>query len=176
MKKILLILVILFVSNSYAKNNQAKFFEVVKSLCGQTFNGKTVYPEDPDHSFAGKKLVMHIKDCSEKEIRIPFKVGEDTSRTWILTKTEKGLLFKHDHRHDDGTPHELTMYGGHSDDRGTELSQSFPADKETHKLVPAGKTNVWTISFDENKKHFIYYLERHAKPRYKAIFDLTRLD
>jgi len=48
--------------------------------------------------------VLLFVDCSDKEIRIPFRVGEDKSRTWILSLDDRGLLFRHDHRHADGTP------------------------------------------------------------------------
>jgi hypothetical protein len=39
---------------------------------------------------------MKIETCTDTEIRISFRVGEDKSRTWIITLDEKGLLFNHD--------------------------------------------------------------------------------
>ena len=51
----------------------------------------------------GQRLVMHVRDCSADEVRIPFWVGEDHSRTWVVTRTETGLRLKHDHRHEDGS-------------------------------------------------------------------------
>ena len=164
----------LWASDAVISEQQSQFFDNLQQHCGKTYFGKTIYPDDPGHDFAGKKLEMRVASCSDKEIRIPFKVGEDTSRTWIITKTEKGMLFKHDHRHKDGTPHELTMYGGYANDKGNQLQQSFPADQETYKLVPKGKTNVWTLTLDPENKQFFYYLERHQKPRYKAVFDLKQ--
>lgn len=157
---------------AYAENSQVTFFKQISAFCGKTFLGETVFPNDPEHSFAGKKLVMHVKTCSENEIRIPFKVGEDTSRTWIISKTPRGLLFKHDHRHADGTPHKLTMYGGYANDQGNRNQQFFPADKQTHQLVPEGKTNVWSLIIDPTNKRFIYDLKRHNKPRYQAHFSI----
>ena len=79
---------------------------------------------------------MSVETCGEKEIRIPFRVGEDRSRTWVLTLTDGGLLFRHDHRHADGTPDKVTMYGGLAAPDGTPLRQSFPADAETARLIP----------------------------------------
>src|SRR3712207_8407608 len=55
-------------------------------------------PISPSPDFAGKRLVMHVRDCSPNEVRIPFHVGEDRSRTWIVTRTAAGLRLKHDHR------------------------------------------------------------------------------
>jgi len=169
--KIFAILTIFFSLSVNAETTKKEFFENLKHLCGKTLIGKTVFPADPGHDFAGKKLVMQVASCSDTEIKIPFKVGEDTSRTWIFTLLPEGLLFKHDHRYKDGKPHKLTMYGGMADDNGTPFKQSFPADAQTHQLVPEGKTNVWTVSFDLKKMTFIYYLERHSKPRYKAVFE-----
>jgi hypothetical protein len=154
---------------------QKTFFENLKRLCGQRFEGQTVFPLDKDHPMAGKRLIMSVEKCGEKEIRIPFLVGEDKSRTWILTLTEDGLLFKHDHRHVDGTPDKITMYGGFASPNGTQYIQSFAADAETKKLIPEAATNVWTLQIVPDKKQFTYSLERHAQPRYKAVFDLKAL-
>ena len=143
--------------------------------CGQTFEGKTIFPDDPGDDFAGKKLIMKVEKCTKNEIRVPFQVGENTSRTWIISRTNNGLLLKHDHRHADGTPDELTMYGGYENKNlsNTNMTASFAADDATAKMLPEAKTNVWTMSFDEQNKQFIYSLTRHDKPRYKAIFDMT---
>jgi hypothetical protein len=99
-------------------------------------------------------------------------VNEDKSRTWILTLSDDGLLFKHDHRHEDGTPDTLTNYGGWATDGGSRFSQSFPADAETGALIPEAVTNVWTFTIDRDAGTFTYFLERHGMPRYKAEFKL----
>jgi hypothetical protein len=148
---------------------QKQFFENVRKLCGSTFEGVTEFPQDPNHDFAGKKLVLRIEKCGDDEIRMPFRVGEDTSRTWILTLRDNGLLLKHDHRHADGTPDEVTMYGGWAKAGGTATQQSFPADEETAKLIPDASTNEWTLTLDLENGTFRYSLERHAKPRYSAV-------
>jgi hypothetical protein len=152
--------------------SQTAFFKNIKKLCGQSFEGATQFPQNPDHPLVGKKLVITIDSCSDKEIRIPFQVGEDKSRTWILRLDEKGLLFKHDHRHADGTPDEVTMYGGWAAVEGTAYSQRFPADSDTRKLIPEAATNVWMIEIDKEKQEIVYYLERHKEPRYRAVFNL----
>lgn len=166
------------VSNKdFSINSQTDYFANLTKLCGKTFVGESDYPKDPNHDFAGKKLVAHFKSCNGQEIRIPFTVGEDKSRTWIITKTDKGLLLKHDHRHKDGTPDEITMYGGYAgnykNSEGTGLKQHFLADEHTAKLIPDAKSNAWTISYDPAKQELTYYLERHKKPRYKAILQMT---
>ena len=151
--------------------NQQAFFDKVKSMCGTRFEGETVFPEDPSDAFSGQLLVAVIESCGVDEIRIPFMVGPDTSRTWVLSRTVKGLQLKHDHRHADGTPDEVTLYGGTAVDAGSALSQSFPADSYTADLIPEASTNEWFLSFSGDGQELTYYLERHGKPRFKAVLN-----
>ena len=178
-------LALAFVAPSHALNQADKaagvadtkkaFFENLKKICGHRFAGETQFPPDPSHPLAGKKLFMSLDSCSDREIRIPFVVGEDRSRTWILTLSDKGLLFKHDHRHPDGTADKITMYGGWAAEGGTPYLQRFPADADTAKLIPEATTNVWTLEILPDKQQFIYYLERNNQPRYRAVFSLKPL-
>jgi hypothetical protein len=107
--------------------------------------------------------------CTGKDVRLPVLVGEDRSRTWIFTRTSAGLDLRHDHRHTDGTPETVTMYGGLANDTGSALSQSFLADAITFKLFPGSETNVWTTSFSADGTVLTYHLDRHAKPRIEFV-------
>jgi hypothetical protein len=150
----------------------AQFFENVRKLCGKRLEGATEFPKDePGHPLAGKKLTISVEKCGDNEIRIPLQAGEDKSRTWILTLREGRLLLKHDHRHADGTPDKVTMYGGWAAE-GNANRQRFPADSDTATLIPEAATNVWTLEIDAANEQFIYALERHGQPRYKAVFSL----
>ena len=151
---------------------QKVFFKKLRKMCGRQFEGATEFPTNADHALVGKKLLMKVETCTDKEIRIPFQVGEDKSRTWIITLNDKGLLFKHDHRHADGTPDKITNYGGFASADGTKLTQKFPADPDTAKLIPEAATNVWTLQIDERKKRFMYQLERNRQLRYRGFFNL----
>ena len=73
------------------------FFNSIKALCGKAFQGK-VSKDNVGNTFGDAELVMHVRKCTDSEIQIPFHVGDDASRTWILTKTGSGLMLKHDHR------------------------------------------------------------------------------
>lgn len=148
--------------------SQDAFFRMVAGFCGISFSGQSSFPEDPGDAFRGKELVAFIKTCSPDEIRIPFSVGEDHSRTWVLRRVEGGLQFQHDHRHADGTPDEVTLYGGTTLSTGSNLAQSFPADDYTADLIPEAATNEWFLSFSEDGTELTYYLERHGKPRFQA--------
>lgn len=148
---------------------QEVFFDRIKSLCGARFEGQSVFPEDPGDGFRDQLLVAVIETCSADEIRIPFIVGEDHSRTWILRKTNDGLQLKHDHRHEDGTADKVTLYGGTAISSGTQQTQSFPADAYTADLIPEATSNEWVLSLSEDNNEITYYLERHNKARFKAI-------
>ena len=183
MKKHFLVIVLLLITlTSFAQGQEAgrstklvtqkAFFNNLQKMCGQKFEGETDFPQNADHPMVGKKLLMSVGPCSENEIRVPFQVGDDKSRTWILTFGPRGLLFKHDHRHPDGTPDQVTNYGGWGDERGSVYKQNFPADPDTVKLIPEAATNVWTLEIIPEKRQFMYYLERNNQPRYRAYFDL----
>ncbi len=148
------------------------FFENLVRRCGRTFEGATEFPPDADHPMAGKRLRLVVGPCSQSEIRVPFQVGEDSSRTWILTRSSEGLLLKHDHRHADGTPDEVTDYGGWATADGSATRQRFAADEHTARLIPDAATNVWTLELDLASSRLVYALERHGKPRYRASFRL----
>lgn len=155
-------------TNAEEDNPQLSFFNALSSLCGERFEGKMTFPTEGQDSFAGKLLVATVKSCTDTEIRIPFHVGENRSRTWLITKTAKGLQLKHDHRHEDGTPDEINMYGGLANDRGSHLSQSFEADTHTATIIPAASTNVWSMILSDDKRMLTYHLERHNAPRFSA--------
>ena len=147
---------------------QQSFFDNLKSLCGQVFTGASTFPTDPDHDFAGKLLVADFSSCEDQQIRIKFAVGEDHSRTWVVTNSERGLLLKHDHRHADGTPDEITNYGGWADSKGSTWHQHFAADQETAELIPAAATNVWMLQYNPDTRVLTYDLKRYDLPRYQA--------
>lgn len=147
---------------------RAEFFSRLAAACGATFEGASVFPRDAGDAFAGKKLVAKVASCTADEIRVPFLVGADRSRTWVFTKSAAGVELKHDHRHEDGTPDAQTMYGGMANDKGSASVQSFEADAYTAKLIPAAATNVWTVTLAPDGKSMSYYLERDGKPRFKA--------
>jgi hypothetical protein len=157
-----------------AASPQEAFWSALAEVCGQAFEGSVQEAEPVDTTFTGRTLVMHVRECAENEIRIPFHVGDNRSRTWVFTRTETGLRLKHDHRHADGTADEVTQYGGDTADPGSPTRQSFPADEQTATLLPAAATNVWTVEVEPGIR-FAYSLRREGTDRrFRAEFDLTR--
>lgn len=155
--------------SSIHNSQQTTFFNALKLLCGQRFEGEMTFPSEGQDSFAGKKLVAQLDRCSENQVRIPFSVGEDKSRTWLISKLDSGLELKHDHRHKDGTPDDINLYGGITQSKGSNLSQSFFADAHTIAIIPEASTNVWTISLSADNNELTYHLERHQKSRFTAV-------
>lgn len=153
---------------------QQAFFTQLSKLCGKSFRGVAVFPADGKDPFAGKELTMHVQACSDTTIRIPFHVGEDKSRTWVIRQMEEGLQLKHDHRHEDGTPDEITMYGGIAMDTDDASTMRFPADAHTAQLIPAASTNEWNLVLSPDGRTFSYILKRDNQLRFQADFDLTK--
>jgi hypothetical protein len=133
-----------------AANPQDAFMANLKSMCAQTFEGKLATTDPADKDFAGKRLVMGPVDCAPSEVRIPFAVGEDRSRTWVITRTAEGVRLKHVHRHADGHEDTVSRYGGDTANPGSATRQEFPADTFSKELFMANKlersvTNVWAV-------------------------------
>ena len=178
--KILSLLGLLVVSqSSIAKGldqTQQQFYSKIAKHCGLAFEGKVVEDNQPSASFTDKKMVMHVRECDESVLRIPFHVGNDSSRTWVLSKTQNGLSLEHDHRHKDGTSSELTMYGGDTSESGSMTTQSFPADEYSRTLfvqhdIPQSVDNTWQLVIDGER--FSYRLIRPGR-RFQVDFDLTQ--
>ena len=153
---------------------QAEFWDTLKKYCGKAYLGELVSILVDDKVFTGNTLVMHVKSCEENRIRVPFFVGQDRSRTWVFTKEANGILLKHDHRHEDGTPDKVTMYGGMTSNSGSNTMQVFPADQETVDLLPRAISNVWWVELVDEVS-FSYNLRRVDTDRVVSIrFDLTK--
>lgn len=154
------------------------FFAALSAHCGKAYAGRIVAnepePAAPD-AFEGKPLVMHVRECGTDTLRIPFHVGEDRSRTWVVTRTAGGLRLKHDHRHEDGAPDVLTMYGGDTRGSGTATRQEFPVDAESIALFKregssASVTNTWAMEVSAGE--FVYELSRPGGRLFRVAFDL----
>lgn len=150
------------------------FLHRLATLCGRAYRGTVVYPAGGKDPFAGKELIMRVQTCSATEVRVPFEVGADHSRTWVFSTSPQGLLLKHDHRHPDGTPDSITQYGGFAKAGGTAFQQRFPADTYTAQLLPAAATNEWETVLSEDLTTFSYRLHKDGKLRFQADFDLTK--
>lgn len=151
------------------------FIARLNGLCGQRFVGTVVSNDAADAEMTSQRLVMQVRDCAASEVRIPFHVGADKSRTWIVTRTAGGLRLKHDHRHEDGTEDALSQYGGDTATAGLATRQEFPADAFSKELFlakgnPASVDNIWAMEATETL--FAYELRRPNR-FFRVEFDLA---
>jgi len=154
------------------------FLKAIAAHCGQAFEGRVVAdePPAPNTPFENGPLIMHVRTCEPERVLVPFHVGDDRSRTWVITRTATGLRLKHDHRHQDGSEDVLTMYGGDTTAAGTPSRQEFPVDAFSRELferqnAPASMENTWAMEI-EPKRLFAYELTRPGR-RFRVEFDLT---
>lgn len=170
---------------------QDDFLAALATHCGKAYSGELVSSDAADADFEGAPMIMHVAECSEERIAVPFHIqvdGEwDRSRTWVFTRTGDGLRLKHDHRHEDGESDAVTMYGGDTADAGTARAQDFAVDDESIAMferegLDASVTNVWTVEVDPagtDNARFAYQLKRTrdgGAPEdrlFRVEFDLT---
>lgn len=150
-------------------------FSALSARCGQAYEGRVLGDDPRDADWRSETLVMHIRECSDDEIRIPLHVGENRSRTWVVTRQGEGLRLKHDHRHEDGSEDVLTQYGGDTEDAVTGLIAEFPADQFSRDLfvregIPVSADNVWLMQIEGES--FTYGLTRPDR-NFRAVFDLS---
>lgn len=160
-----------------------RFLAALAAYCGQAFAGRVLVDAPASATadpFAGKALVMHVRGCEDptRELRVPFHVGDDHSRTWVLTRTSAGVRLKHDHRHSDGSADAMTQYGGDSRTGGTATRQEFPVDAASIALfqrlgATASLENTWAIEIQPGRQ-VVYELSRPNGRRLRIAFDLTR--
>ena len=172
LKYIIFIFLITTTISAQEERPAKQFWNTLQTHCTKAYEGSLLLPKE-DKDFGGKKLMMHVRSCSDTVIKIPFFVGEDKSRTWILTYQNDRISLQHDHRHEDGTEDDINFYGGITTNSGQAGIQTFSADERTQKMIPAASTNIWWITIDETT--FTYNLRRLGTERvFKVVMDLTQ--
>jgi hypothetical protein len=154
-----------------------QFFQRVSTLCGKSFAGKMIAGNESDASFATADLQAHARECSDREIRIAFDVGEDRSRTWIITRTGSGLRLKHRHMLKDGTEDPVSQYGGDTAVAGTAARQEFPVDEFSKAMFTkegrsVSNTNIWAFEVEPGQL-LVYELARPGR-LFRVSFDLSK--
>ena len=155
----------------------AAFFNSMTKLCGKSFAGKLVAGDASDTDFAKADMRAHVRECSDSEIRIAFDVGEDRSRTWIISKVGDGLRLKHRHMLKGGTEDPVSQYGGDTQNSGSATRQEFPADEFSKQMFVAegrvaSTTNVWAFDLQPGIS-LIYELSRPNR-LFRLEFDLKK--
>lgn len=152
----------------------------LRALCGKSFEGRVVKneprPATPD-PFETERLVIQVR-CEGDGVQIPLAVGEDRSRTWLITFPDDRVRLEHEHRHADGTLDAVTDYGGTSVKAGTRTREEFPADEATRALflregLPASVDNTWALEVEPGRA-LAYELTRPGGRHFRVEFDLAR--
>jgi hypothetical protein len=126
---------------------QDAFWAALQALCGNAYRGR-VSDATPHYSSSLRgEAVMHVMECSENRIHIPFHLGDNRSRNWILTRVNGTIRLKHDHRHADGNEEQISQYGGDAPVPGLATRQIFPADAHTAAILPDRADNFWFFDF-----------------------------
>lgn len=155
-------------SYSAPTDPQAVFLTNLARHCGRAYEGRITHRPPEDQLFRGdERLVVHFRECSGDELKLPFHVEDNRSRTWILTRTDSGIDLRHDHRHEDGSPDENTMYGAHTRDAGSASRQEF-----LRPQADDGSTSGWAIEIVPGER-YTYGTIRDGRWRYRLDFDLS---
>lgn len=156
------------------------FAEGLSAVCGQAFEGRVVSSDPADQEWRENRLVVHVRDCEPGLFRLPLSVGEDRSRTWVLTQTGTNASWelRHVHRHADGSLDALTNYGGVSVSDPAAARQEFAADQATKDLfdaegIPVSKTNVWAMEVRSGQQLMAYELKRPER-YFRVEIDLSK--
>ncbi len=150
-------------------------FAALSQYCGQAFEGSVTSDDPRDADWASQVLTIHFRECSAEAVRIPLHVGEDRSRTWVISRQGDGLRLQHDHRHEDGSDDAVTMYGGSTATPPANGRAEFPADQFSKDLferegLAVSVANTWSLTLTDTA--LTYALDRPER-HFEASFDLT---
>ena len=156
------------------ENPQDAFWKALNAMCGMNFKGEITININPSSADFEGLPRAEFRKCEENRIEIAFHIGTDRSRTWILTRSPQGIRLKHDHRHEDGTPHRVTNYGGDTKNSGQADRQEFYVDDYTIRLVAGTSKNIWVM--DVKPGHIFGYelYKGDQTPVFRVEFDLRR--
>jgi hypothetical protein len=156
---------------------QEAFWQNLRRHCGSAYPGRLTLEPPGDEMLTGtEQLIVHFRECGADTLRLPFHIEKeaaqtwDRSRTWMFMRTAAGLELRHDHRHEDGTPDEVTMYGAFTHDAGSAVRQEFIL---AERRAPDGSALGWRVEI-EPEERYTYGTIRAGEWTWRVDFDLTR--
>jgi hypothetical protein len=156
---------------------QDAFWDNMARQCGEAYPGRLVQNRPDSDMLAGdEELIAHWVRCEEDLMHIAFHVGRDDggswdrSRTWVLTRDDRGLELRHDHRLEDGAEDEgNTWYGGRTVDDGAPRTQWFLFDE---RRAPDGSPLGWRLEIEPGQR-YTYGTIRGDDYTWRIDFDLS---
>ncbi|KKO44921.1 hypothetical protein WG68_13520 [Arsukibacterium ikkense] len=154
-----------------------QFFQQLSKQCGNAYPGKlTLEPEGDDMLTGTELLIVHFRECSDTQLKLPFHIELEASqswnrsRTWIITKHPEQLELRHDHRTQQGDDDKVTMYGGFSVGAGTVIRQQFQSLERT---AESGYFRGWRIEIEPGVR-YTYGTVRGEEWSWRIDFDLSQ--
>ena len=155
----------------------ALFFQAFQQHCGNAYpGGLTLEPEGDDMLTGTEQLIVHFRQCSDDQLKLPFHIeleaeqSWDRSRTWVISKHDSGLELRHDHRKPDGSDDSNTMYGGFTVGEGSVVSQQFQSIPRTEE---SGYFRGWRIEIEPGVR-YTYGTVRGDNWSWRIDFDLSQ--
>ncbi len=154
-----------------------QFFQQLSLQCGNAYPGKlTLEPEGDDMLTGTELLIVHFRECSDTQLKLPFHIELEASqswnrsRTWIISKHSEQLELRHDHRTQQGDDDKVTMYGGFSVGAGTVISQQF---QSLDRTAESGYFRGWRIEIEPGVR-YTYGTVRGDAWSWRIDFDLSQ--
>lgn len=163
------------VSSTSLPASQQQWWDALHALCGNAYEGTLIRAPEGDNTFRDARVLMHVRDCSDTRVRVPLVIGDNYSRVWVFSQDNGRLLFRHEHRHEDGSEESASQYGGYTSNAGSADTQMFPGDDITTTAIPgSGQRSVWLVEIHPGDK-FVYSANRVGTERgFQVDFDLTK--
>lgn len=160
-----------------APSPREAFWQNLRQHCGNAYPGSlTLEPPGDDMLTGTEELIVHFRECGADTLRLPFHIeveatgSWDRSRTWMFMRTADALELRHDHRHEDGSPDDQTMYGAFTRDEGTANRQEFIL---TERTAQDGSPLGWRVEIEPHQR-YTYGTIRGGDWTWRVDFDLTR--
>lgn len=157
-----------------AETTQGEFFVNLIERCDDTYAGESTYPTNPPHDgLENVELRATISTCTSEKVHISLQTGDDGSHTIVISRVDEGLQMRHEHRQPDGTPMDITDYGGLANDQGTSTRQYFEAGESAIDMIPDAESNVWIIDLGIDDEILVYSLEKQQETVFRAELEKT---
>lgn len=160
-----------------ANAGDTALWDTLTANCGKAFEGKVTKDTENSGTWGSARLVMHVRDCSDSQVKVPLHMDDNRSRVWIISKLDGGKMrLKHDHWHAAGVPDAVTMYGGTSTTPSINWIE-FPVDAESITMfkkegLEASVSNSWHLGVKGS--NFYYRLTRPSGREFEIEFDLSK--
>lgn len=157
-----------------ASEPQGEYWDNLRSMCGNAYTGAVVKdapPQnlgEPEPFWSEDDLLMDVHHCTSDTVRIAFHAAGVRDRSFVFSRAEKGILFQDDRRQRDGTPQQLTGYGGLTWGSGSPQRQEFPIDEYSLSLFPRAEGSIWTFDIIPNEL-WAYQYELRKEGEYRIL-------